>query len=125
MNHNAIEMKCIIGINEGYNHNNDAKDGIKLITELWNKYATLQENVYDMYISAVINKTKIIYKEEWGCPKGGEDTICISSVANPKYVTDLYEWKQICRNIITDIKKELKQSTVTITFTPTEVIYLE
>lgn len=122
---NSLEMRCTIGFNEGYNHKNEVKNGVKLIAKLWDKYATLQENTCEMYISSVVFPSKTIYKEEWGCPKEGEDTITIYSSSNPKYVEDIEKWKQICINIIEKIKSELKQSTVLVTFTPTEVIYLE
>lgn len=119
----TLTAKVTIGINEGYNHSNDSglKDSFGAFL-----YNFLEENEDQVgeYISFVVYPTKTIYKNEWGCPDGGEDTITLEATANPKFVHDLKTWKFHVTKYIELLKKELKQSTVMIQFYETDVQYL-
>ncbi|MCC5438658.1 hypothetical protein [Clostridium botulinum] len=112
----TIEFKIITGVNEGYFHDNENKDGVQVVGEVWQKIALDVFKDRGIYISSVINSSKTVYNTEWGCPEGGEDTVTITSTANPEFVQNLEEWKEAVIEIAKKIKKELKQSTMTVEF---------
>ena len=48
----------------------------------------------------------------------------ISVTANPQFVNDISVWKNTVIELVTTMKTRLQQSTVTIEFCETDVIYL-
>ena len=120
-------LNCIIvtGVNKGYFHNNEKEVTEKEMGILWQEIALEQFNKTNIYISAVIQKSITIYKEDWGCPKGGENTFTISLTANPEFIKDLDKWKQVAINCAKELKNILKQTTMTIEFKEADLIYLK
>ena len=113
--------KINIGICEGYNNDIEVVDDFE--DYLYNKLEEISNSI-DYYIPFVVYKTKTIYKKEWGCPKGGEKTYNIEATRNPKYEENDKIWREKLVEIISILKKELKQFTVTINFIKTEILYL-
>ena len=69
------------------------------------------------YCSFVVFPTRTIYRYEWGCPEGGEETYTIQSTADPeRCVTDRSQVEYIndCKNIILEIAKSFRQCTLRI-----------
>ena len=120
----TLTAKVTIGINEGYDHLNESNLKDSFGAFLYNFLEENEDQVGE-YISFVVYPTKTIYKKEWGCPNGGEDTITLEATANPKFVHDLKTWKFHVIKYIELLKEELKQYTVMIQFYETDVQYLQ
>lgn len=121
----SIGFNIVIGINKGYFHSNEAQKNIEKISELCNKLAENIFKVYNLYISTVISNSKTVYRKEWGCPKGGEDTFSISGDNNPQFNKDLDLYKSCVFIFARKLKEELKQSTVSIVFRDIDFLYLD
>lgn len=117
----SVKFTCTIGTTPGYDHNNEEKDidFIQILKEVCKE----QEIISDMYISFVVQSSKCVYKEEWGCPKDGEDAITISAVMNPAFTTNSHAWMLTCTEIMKRLMKRLRQHTVTGEFSNVDMIY--
>ncbi|MBP2173272.1 hypothetical protein [Methanococcus voltae] len=122
----TIQYTITFGINEGYFHENE-----KLIeNDISKEIGTVLQNLLletmketEVYPSGVLQTTKCIYNTEWGCPTGGEDTFTMMGSANPKFV-NLEIYKKAVIHFAELIKKEFKQTTITIEFKDVEMVYL-
>lgn len=114
------KFEVVLGVNEGYFHNNETNVSIY---ELWSKYANEIEKKHGIYISALVNESRVIYKSEWGCPKGGEIVYRISGERNNEFAKDSNKYKYALEDLIELVAKELKQSTYTITWSEVELGY--
>lgn len=121
----TLKFEIVTGINEGYGHENEEANGVLLVSKAWQFLAEKVMHETGLYISAVASQSKTIYNTDWGCPVGGEDTITITGIANPEFVKDLDQWKQVVLVVARQLKDELKQSTLTVEFTEVEdFVYL-
>ena len=115
----TINFSAEVGVNEGYDSSNNHKQS-KNIEELGVLFQNLQDEVQEetgIYISTVISgPNRTIYKNEWGCPNGGELTFNISGLANPQFVDDENEWKKASLLLMDKARTELKQSTISVVF---------
>lgn len=106
------EFELIIGTNSGYFHKNEnAVDFFSLYQEVAEKVAEETET----YVSAVIEKKKVIYSVQWGCPCGGEDVYSVKGVWNPEY-SELKAYKEAVYKISKILASELGQRTFTLTW---------
>ena len=116
-------FEVVIGVNEGYFHNNETTTNIY---ELWKKYANEIEQKHGIYISALISESKVVYKDEWGCPKGdGELIYRITGERNTKFIKNSDKYKYALEDLMELLAKKLKQTTFTISWSEVELGYYE
>lgn len=119
----AVQATIALGCNPGYFHNNVYK-----CSNFYNDFQKITEEYAEQtgkYISFVVIPATVMYKKEWGCPESGENVFYLQAVMNPVFDKDIEEWKQRVIDIINHLKEEFQQTTVTITFTEADVVYLK
>lgn len=122
----TIRFEIVSGINKGYfNESINKNDNLTLVGEIWQKIAGEEFEKSNIYISAVIRESKTVYNEIWGCPKGGEETVIITGVANYEFIKDIEEWKGSVIRLAKKLKDILGQNTMTCEFINTELHYFK
>ena len=119
------KFEVVLEINESYFRSNETNVDIKYlwikyIYMLWNRNANEIEKKHGMYISALINENRVIYKD---CPIGGKVVYKISGERNPKFIKDSGKYRGAVEDLLELVTKELKQSTFTITWSEIELGY--
>ena len=95
-----------------------------LMTTHWQRYADEYFEKTGVYVSAIANDGKALYKVEWGCPVCGEPVITFNCTANPEFIKDMDLYDAGVLYIAKNLKKNFKQNTVTITKLPAGIYYL-
>lgn len=122
----TIRFEIVSGINKGYfNKKHSNINSVNFISTIWQEIALEEFKKSNIYVSAVIKPSKTVYNESWGCPKGGEETVVITGVANREFVNDIAAWKEAVIRLAKVLKDRLIQSTMTCEFINTELYYLK
>lgn len=124
----SITVSAVIGVNAGYNHNNENgvdKKALDVYADLWDKCARFVENDRGIYVPAVITPSRTVYKKEWGCPDNGENTITISCTQNKKFdTTPTDEWAHVAVSAISAFAITFGNKAVTVTIDENIVVYM-
>ncbi len=118
------QFRLDIGFNEGYGHDNEFKVDIVWVTAWYQKIARDVFLETGVYVAGVVHLTATVYNDDWGCPKGGEQTASVSGLANPHYIQDVEAWKDAVRLLCQRMRKQFKQTTAYLTFQEVEFEYL-
>jgi hypothetical protein len=121
----TLRFEIVSGINKGYLKKENYTNSLELVGEVWQRIAKEEFDKSNIYVSAVIKPSKTVYNEVWGCPKGGEETVVITGVANKEFINNVDEWKQCVIRLAKILKMELGQNTMTCEFMNTELYYLK
>jgi len=123
----TLSFRIIAGIAEGYFHNVKGVAEPALVHKvsvLWQELAAEEFNKSNIYVSALVQPGAVVYHQQWGCPVGGESVVVLSGSANPNFVEDLNAWRDVVVKLAKELKKQLSQSTLTIEFFETDLVYL-
>ena len=118
-NSQTEEFELVMGVNAGYFHSNETSLNFESI------YQEIAKDVFinsGIYISATIDKSKVIYSTDWGCPVGGEDIYIIKGTCNPAFA-ELEKYKKTVRVIAESLAERLSQSTFTLTWSKVDLNY--
>ena len=121
INEKTIQFEAVIGVNEGYFHNNDKDAG----TDFNALYQQLASDLYietGVYISAVISSKRVVYHSAWGCPIGGEAVYSIVGTCNPEFCNSA-DYKQVVMILLDRLATTLKQTTFTVVWQNVELNY--
>lgn len=119
------KMIAVIGVCEGYGHNNEGGKEEKTFNKLYIQTAGDVFASCGIYVSAVSKETRTLYNTEWGCPEDGEITYELSATANPEFVKDMVAWKAACLEVVSKLKEKLNQTTVTVEFMDVDILYIK
>jgi hypothetical protein len=134
---NTIGFKITFGVNEGYFHANEntsdnlnkvSDDIILMISQVANEpygKGSWFGQKRDIYVSGILTPANICYPSMFGCPQGGEKGFIYSGCMNPAFVENKNCYMQAVESLAKMIKKKYQQSTVTVEFTDTEMVYLQ
>lgn len=127
---NGISASAVVGLNAGYIGENKVAPNLE-------EFGILCQNIADkvmretaIYIGVVISVSKTVYKTDWGCPVGGEDTISIEADGNSLYSnlppeTFQEAWKEAFLKAMELLMQSLDQKTVTAKFSDGTLVYCQ
>ena len=128
------KVEIVVGLYAGYNHENLIPDGSKVsMVEFASVVMTLANEVESstgVYPSMIAAPAATIYKTDWGCPVGGEETVVLSGICNPSFRGDKtpqeFEsaWCETMLMMAQLLKAAFVQSTATVQFSEVELVYL-
>jgi len=133
---NTVGFKITFGVNQGYFHSNENKpetdiisdDIIDMISSVANEpygMGSLFGQKRDIYVSGILTPASVCYPKMFGCPNGGEKGFVYSGCMNPNFVENKNAYMQAVESLAKKIKEKYKQSTVTVEFVDTEMLYLQ
>lgn len=134
----TLEFQLNIGVVRGYGHDNAGGPAspASQVAEDWQEIAEAMLREYGVYPAGVVLPGRTLYPEKYGCPRGGEITVTISGLANPKflmsaknpdgpgYVADLNGWRFAVEMAAEALRKKLNQTTAYLTFRKVRFTYL-
>ena len=124
---NTVEFEAVLGVNPGYNHDNDVVDVVDVVAlavAAWDAAAEEELAAGGMYVPAAVTPGKAVYRQAWGCPQGGEVVVVVSGACNARF-DDPAAWRDSVVAVARRVKVSLGQSTVRIVFRVVEDEYLE
>ena len=123
----SISFRIACGVAAGYYHNlagvADAALATK-VSKLWQELAKVEFEESSIYISAIVSPAAVVYSTDWGCPVGGESIVKIEGSCNPQF-SQIEDYKAAVLRVAAALKKELSQSTLTVEFFETDLVYMD
>jgi len=122
----TISFRIITGVAEGYFHDLSGVAKVELATKvakLWQRLAAEEFKNSNIYVAAAVSPAAVVYHQDWGCPAGGESVVKIEGSCNPQF-SDPEKYKDAVKRVALALKKELKQSTLSIEFWESDFVYL-
>ena len=127
---NTVSVTAVIGVTPGYFHANENIADAAAFGTLYQEVADKVFSDTNMYCGAVVSPCKVIYRTAWGCPVGGENAIRVTADCNPSYDKErapaeyIAAWKEAFLTIVETLMAALDQTTVTVSFSDGEMVYL-
>ena len=119
----SIKWSITAGVNKGYDLSTQERMSEEQLVGLFREAAAEVEQASGVYITAVMNLSRTIYKEEWGCPPEGEYTCTFSGSCNTAF-SDCDTYRSALFKLAEILKKKLRQSTLLLEIVPAEICYL-
>lgn len=133
----ASRISFILGIKSGFNtynsenHNNNPTNYVTdvmvyLIQDFMNNHRELED------VSMTVTEVKGLYREEYGCPDGGEKLYKITSMYNPFHGQSKQDWYDTIMKYATALSEYFQQTACTVIIEnfgeghpPLECIYIK
>lgn len=120
----TVKGSFVFGVNAGYFHNNDSDNDLSQVAEIVKDLAAGLMKESGIYISGSLKPVRVVYHDDWGCPKGGEQCYEFTSTANPAFVAGMVAWQGAFIALAKATRVAFKQSTVMVDFVEAECLYL-
>jgi hypothetical protein len=121
------KFKVTIGYQEGYDNlpgGLPPEEKFAAMVETWKKIAADTFKLLDIYVSATATPGVVLYHNDWGCPKNGEPVVTFEGVQHIVAEHDPEEFKEVVLEIVKEMRTEFKQSTITLEFGESDLIYI-
>lgn len=112
------------GVNEGFSTDNTEANKLE-VGETIKGFIDDIEKETNIYVSGVLIKNSAIYKNEWKCPYGGEVTFTYMGDRNNNFCHDDQAYRNAVILLAQKIKKEYKQEEIIISFTHSDLVYID
>lgn len=123
---NSIKWTVTAGAVRGYATDGKVKGEIIARDEAvaaWMKAANDVEAKTGLYISCSVAESATLYKEEWGCPEGGEPSFTFFGSSNPAFTTDMSAYADAVVKVAGELLELLGQSTLSVEMTESNYTY--
>jgi hypothetical protein len=119
----TTQFVATIGPNQGYGHENErSADRIRFV---WQEEATRYHAASGVLVSGFITTGHTVYRVEEGCPVGGEVTVNVIGVRNPKDHSKDAAWRKAVSTVAAAVGRRFKQDEVFVTFSAVEFLRLK
>ncbi len=111
-----------IGVNSGYDPANTESLSEEEFAAL---YLRCAGNIYretGVYISASVQRTRMLYSADWGCPETGEPCFVLRGTRNPLF-SEKAAYEAALLKLVELLKAELRQNAVYLEMQPCKLWY--
>lgn len=112
------------GVNEGFSEKNTEANKLE-VGEKIKEFIDKIEKETNIYVSGVLIKNSAIYKNEWKCPYGGEVTFTYMGDRNNNFCHDDESYRKAVLKLAKMIKEEYKQEEIIVSFTHSDLVYID
>ena len=112
------------GVNKGFSTNNTEANKLE-VGEKIKEFIKLIEEETNIYVSGVLIKNSAIYKNEWKCPYGGEVTFTYMGDRNNNFCNDDESYRKAVIKLAKMIKDEYEQEEIIVSFTHSDLTYID
>lgn len=119
----SFHWSMTIGTSPGYSTKRGAPPDLDTIGTRYQEIAAAIEDETGVYISAVLTPSRALYRTDWGCPAGGEETVTFSGSHHPAF-SKAPEYKAALQELAARMKDAFRQSTILLEVWPDEITYL-
>lgn len=120
----TLKGSFVLGVTAGYFHNNDGDNNLSEVAEAVKSLAAELMEESGIYISGSLKPVRVVYHDDWGCPRGGEQCYEFIATANPTFVADMAAWQDAFVALAKAIKARFQQSTIMVDFVEAQCLYL-
>ncbi len=119
----TIRWSMTLGFLPGYGHEQGEPADLDAVAQRYQRVATQLQADTGVYISCVLQASRVIYPEAGGCPAGGEHTFTLSGSCNLAF-SELAPYRAALQQLATRLKAEFRQITVMLEVWPVEADYI-
>ena len=112
------------GVNEGFSKENTEANKLEVGEKIKEIIEDIEKET-GIYVSGVLIKNSAIYKNEWKCPYGGEVTFTYMGNRNKDFCKSDRKYRQAVIRLAKMIKQEYGQEEVIVSFTKSELVYID
>lgn len=119
----SIHWSMTIGLTAGYSAERGSPPDLDAIGRRYQEVAAALADETGVYLSAILTPSRTLYREAWGCPPGGEQTVTFSGSCNPQF-SDAAAYRRALPELAARLKEAFRQATVLLEAWPEDITYL-